>query len=101
MGFSPTPSTTTSEPGVTRAATRKKAAEEKSPGTTRSLAGKGPVRQVRTLLPSTSKGRPKWRKSLSVWSRVGVGSSTSVTPSAKRPARRRALFTWALGTGRV
>ena len=34
-----------------------------------------------------------------MWSRVGSGSTTVVSSSAKRPARRTADFTWALATG--
>src|ERR1700694_4019752 len=38
------------------------------------------------------------RMSRSVWSRVATGSTTVVGPLAESPARRSALFTWALGT---
>ena len=49
------------------------------------------------LAPAT----PNAGSSRSVWSRLGAGSRTVVRPSACRPASRTAVFTCALGTGRV
>ena len=50
----------------------------------------------RRARPST----PKAGSIRSVWSRLGAGSRTVVTPSACRPASRTAVFTCALATGR-
>ena len=49
--------------------------------------------------PSRSTATPKAGSRRSVWSRLGLGSRTVVTPSACRPASRTAVFTWALATG--
>ena len=43
-------------------------------------------------------GAPSAARARSVWSRVGAGSATVVSPSAATPASRTALLTCALGT---
>jgi hypothetical protein len=109
----PTPSSRTSLPRVTAAATIQKAAEEKSPGTTtrpsssRSagstvtrFAGKAPRMVTGVPASATSTRAPAARNMRSVWSRVGWASITPVTPSPSRPASSRHDFTWALATGR-
>ncbi len=54
----------------------------------------------RPSLPSvTTTVAPKWRSMFSVWSRVGSGSITLVSPGALKPASRMADFTCADGTG--
>jgi hypothetical protein len=50
---------------------------------------------------TTSTGAPRNRNSRSVWSRLGAGSTISVTPSAWSPARISAVFTWPLATASV
>ena len=103
-GLSSMPSTVTSEPGVIRAATSGKAAEDGSPGTlTRvPVSDWPPGRMMRRSGPAyvTSTCAPKARSMRSVWSRVASGSITSAPPSAWRPASSTADFTWADGSGR-
>ena len=43
-------------------------------------------------------GAPSAASARSVWSRVGTGSRRGRVPRPRAPARRTALFTWALGT---
>ena len=52
-----------------------------------------------TLVARTTTCAPAAASIRSVWSRVGAGSTTVVSPSAKSPARRMHDFTWALATG--
>ena len=102
LGLRPTFSTVSSAPGVMAAATSQKAAELMSPGTTtlwprRRLPGVT-ITSVRPG-PPTSSWAPKAPNMRSLWSRLWAGSITVVGPSAVRPARRMALFTWAEATG--
>ena len=93
-------------PGRMAAATTAKAADEGSPGTTRSrpLSSGQPTTVMRLPPPSARRhaatSAPKWRSMRSVWSRVGSGSITVVSPAVLRPASRMALFTCAEATGR-
>ena len=50
-------------------------------------------------LPSRRTSAPNAPSMRSVWSRVGTGSTTVVSPSAKSPAISTADFTCALATG--
>ena len=88
----------TDQPGRSAAAAIQKAADEKSPGIASSMGRSGWC-DGRTTTPSpvAPTSVPIARKSRSVWSRVGVASTTVVGPLAERPASRSALFTWALG----
>ena len=65
----------------------------------------GPARAARragstTASPSRRASAPAAASMRSVWSRVGSGSITRVSPSASRPAKSRQDLTWALATGR-
>ena len=103
VGLTPTRSMVTAAPGVIAAATRKKAAEEISPGTsTRQARGRCPPRSLTEANPpalSRPSAIPKPRSMRSVWSRQGPGSRTVVSPSAYSPASSRQDLTWALATG--
>ena len=48
----------------------------------------------------SSTAAPKWRSMRSVWSRVGCGSMTVVSPGVLSPASSTADLTCADGTGR-
>ena len=89
----------TSEPGTSVAATTNGAAEEKSPGTSTSPSERLVAGLIVTLVARTATCAPAAASIRSVWSRVGAGSTTVVSPSASRPARRTHDFTWALATG--
>ncbi|MNV66474.1 hypothetical protein D3C71_1592300 [compost metagenome] len=97
-----TPSTVTSEPGVTRAAARGKAAEDGSPGTATKVPLRRwpPARRMRQPSPSsvTSTTAPKARSIRSVWSRLFSGSTTTVSLVAFSPASRMADLIWAEAT---
>ena len=98
-GFSPTSWIVRSLPGTSAAAARSGAADEKSPGTSTS-----PSRSARRGLDGDGRrpapdGDARASSISSVWSRVGVGSTTVVGPLALRPASRTADFTCALATG--
>ena len=103
-GLSPTPATVRVEPGTISAATSGNAAEDGSPGTVRADAtssGWPATVMRRPSFPSdTATWAPKWRSMFSVWSRVGSGSITLVSPGALRPASSTADFTCADGTGK-
>ena len=100
VGLIPTWVSSRSEPGAMLAATRKKAAEEISAGTSISVAVSA-LPPVTAITPSsTLTGQPKPPSMRSVWSRVGAGSVTEVQPSAYRPASSTQDFTWALAMGR-
>ena len=96
--FTPTAPTWSSRGPISPASIRN-AAEEKSPGTSIRVARNGclPIRQVRPLVRSID--IPKLGSIRSVWSRVGTGSLTQVSPRAPRPASNIADFTCALATG--
>ena len=86
------------DPGTKVAATTKKAADDGSPGIS-SVNDEGTPRCTRVVtLSTTSTGAPRYPKIRSVWSRLGAGSTISVTPSACSPARISAVFTWPLAT---
>ena len=101
MGFKPTPAIVRLESGTSRAATRKNAAEDRSPGmrTSPPRSFAGPCTEMTRFFTETS--APNWRNASSVWSRVRTGSRTVVVPSANRPANRTHVLTWALATGSV
>src|SRR5947199_2147058 len=81
-GLRPTSSITIDEPGVMHAATANSAADDGSPGTSRSKGAGAPV-SIRVVRSSTRATGARSASSMrSVWSRLGAGSSTSVTPSA-------------------
>ena len=83
-----------------RAAATKNAAEETSPGTSMSKPGRRPAGCTTSVPPCASRLTPSARSILSVWSREPVFPPIREGPVARRAARRRLLFTWALGTGR-
>ena len=99
--FKPTFFRSISLSGTTKPATKKKAAEEISPGTTTFWPVNccGPVNII--FLPSTSSVPPNCRIISSVWSRVFSFSTTTEVPSACKAANKIADFTWALATGIV
>ncbi len=104
--FMPTFSMRISEPGSSSAATIGNAAEEGSPGTTRSAAlsstsPRSVIRRWPSAVVTPVTMAPKWRSIRSVWSRVASGSTTVVSPGAFKPASRIADFTCAEGTGSV
>ena len=77
----------------------KKAADEKSPGTSMRAASSRAGGCSVALPPRATTSTPKLCSIRSVWSRVTAGSTTVVAPSAYRPASSSADFTWALATG--
>ena len=102
--LSSTFSTVTSEPGVISAATIGKAAEDGSPGTSMAWAfssGRPLRRMMRAPCSSivTEISVPKPASIFSVWSRVAMGSITTVSPGVLRPASSTADFTCAEGIG--
>ena len=99
-GFNETPSMRTSESGRINAATTRKAALDTSPGTAMWTASRRARPRTLTDRPERSTGTPKAGSRRSVWSRLGAGSLTVVTPSASSPASSTAVFTCALATGR-
>jgi len=88
-----------SEPGVIRAATMKKVAEEMSPGTVMSCPCSSTPPLTVTPLSKVSREAPNRRNMRSEWSRDRLGSRIEVAPSAYRPASMTADLTWALETG--
>ena len=98
-GLRLTPWTWSSEPGTSVAATTNGAADEKSPGISTSPSESRSAGRTVTLVGRTVTAAPAAASIRSVWSRVGAGSTTVVSPSAKRPASRIADFTCALATG--
>ena len=77
----------------------KKAAEEKSAGTTIRPGSRRSAGVTTTASPSRRSEAPAALSMRSVWSRLGRGSITRVSPSARRPANSRQDLTWALATG--
>ena len=86
-------------PGTSVAATTKGAADEKSPGTSTSPSESRSTGRTVTLVGRTVTLAPASCSMRSVWSRVGAGSTTVVSPSAYSPASSTADFTCALATG--
>ena len=99
VGLIPIRSSTTSDPGTIEPATRKKAAEEMSAGTSTSSSFRFGLGQIVTAPSPRSIFAPAASSMTSVWSRVASGSITVVGPSARRPAISRQDLTWALATG--
>ena len=100
VGLSPTPVSASSLPGTIVAATTKKAAAEMSPGTAISPGFEGGAPGwIVTASPSRPTSAPAAASIRSLWSRLGAGSTTRVSPSARRPASSRHDLTWALATG--
>jgi hypothetical protein len=88
----------TRQPRRPAARARKNAAELRSPGTRmpKGCSGAGVI----VILPApTETSTPHMRSIRSVWSRLGLGSTTVVGPSAARPARSTADLSCALATG--
>ena len=80
------------------------AAEEKSPGTSKSRGASWCTGESRTLArPSASvarsSGTPSCSSIRSVWSRLSSGSRTDTVTAPHRPASRMALFTCADACG--
>ena len=99
-GFRLTPWIVSREPASSVAATRNGAAAEKSPGISTSPSSRRSAGQTVALVDRRCTRTPAASSSASVWSRVGSGSTTVVSPSAaKSPASRIADLTWALATG--
>ena len=82
VGLSPTPRMASLDPGATSAATMKKAAEERSEGTTNSRAVNLGRPATVIFRRSTATSAPNSRSAISVWSRERAGSVTEVAPSA-------------------
>ncbi len=99
VGLIPTPLILICEFCKTRQAMIKKAAEEISPGTVICLAFNSEIPSIKTVLPLTSTGAPRYFNIRSVWSLDGESSVRLVLPAAYSPARRTQDFTWALATG--
>ena len=99
MGLAPTRATVTRPSSTSAPATRRKAAEEISPGTATAWPRSSRPGVIVTVRPSTESRAPKPASIRSVWSRDWAGSVTLTGPSAQRPARRRAVLIWAEATG--
>ena len=99
VGFTPTPTTVRVDPALNAAATRKKAAEERSPGMVRSHGVSRWPPVIAAPSASRSTPTPKAGRIRSVWSRDGAGSWTAVRPCAPRPASKTHDFTCALAMG--
>ena len=99
VGLRPTPVRVTSLPGTSSAPTRKKAAEEKSAGTAIRPPCRRSVAAIATVCPARLSSAPAAFSIRSLWSRLGIGSTTRVSPSATRPAKSRQDLTWALAIG--
>ena len=84
---------------LSSAAATKNAAEETSPGTTASNPGSCSQGARWRPLSFRSMRTPSALSILSVWSRDPIFPPILETPVARRAARRRQLFTCALGTG--
>ena len=97
--LSAVPSITIREPATRQAAAAKNAADEGSPGTTIRSSSISSTGDTRTTRPSRVTGTRARRSMRSVWSRLGIGSVTDVSPSAKSAATRTHDLTWALATG--
>ena len=102
-GFKHTSVKRTDEPWSADAAAAHTAADDGSPGISCVPVGATPSWPPATDRASacTDTSMPKPRSIRSVWSRVGSGSWTVVTPRACKPASRIALLIWALGTSGV
>jgi hypothetical protein len=98
VGLSPTSRMVTSEPGSAAAATRKNAADDRSPGTRRRQAVSRWPPSTLTAWPRQVTAAPKAPSARSVWSRVAARSTTVDVPAAIKPAKSTADLTWALGT---
>src|SRR3989338_280195 len=86
VGLHPTPRITRSEPRIAAAATRKKAAEERSPGTRTSLAERRwPPSTTTDRSLSTFNFTPKAWAMISVWSRDFCGSFPTPPPPPPPP----------------
>ena len=99
--FTPTSRTSTRDPGTMTAAAIMNAADERSPGTVRLCASSASARARLTSAPERRTATPAPASMRSVWSRLGAGSVTVVSPSADSPAISTQDFTWALATGRT
>ena len=94
-----TPSSTIREPGTSIAAAAWKATEEGSPGTSMRSTSSSSCGCTVSTSPSRSTRAPAWTSMRSVWSRLGAGSRTRVTPEASRPAKRMQDLICAEATG--
>ena len=99
IGVTPRWTTAIVDPGTIAAATSRGAADEKSPGTSSSSSRSTSAVSTETLPGRRVTRAPARSRSRSVWSRVGIGSTTVVVPAARRPASSTADFTCAEGTG--
>ncbi len=98
VGLMPTLRIRARDPRTSPETTSQKAAPLRSPGIARSSGARRLADPISTRRPSTFTSAPIAASISSVWLRVPIGSSTAVRPSANRPARSTADFTWALGT---
>ena len=96
--FSAIPSITTRALGTRQAAAATNAAEEGSPGTTTSSSSSSSTCETRAVSPSRVNGARARDRIRSVWSRLGCGSVTAVSPLASRPAISRHDLTCAVAT---
>ena len=80
-------------------ATSQAAAEERSPGTTRSRAANPTGPSIVVSVPTRTTGAPSQPSMRSVWSRVGPGTEMRVRPAAASDASVMHPSTWALATG--
>ncbi len=98
--FRPTPSITIRESGTSVAAAIQNAADDGSPGTVTSPSSSSSSWETQSA-PSSRREKRACDPSRirSVWSRLGCGSRTIVSPSASSPAISTHDFTCALATG--
>ena len=97
VGLTPTPCSTTREPGISPAATSQNAAALKSPGMSMSSGSRRVVGSTCTRSPSTTMAAPIAWSISSVWSLRLDRLDDRVVPSANSAAMRIADFTCALG----
>jgi hypothetical protein len=103
VGFTPTPRMRSSPPSAITASATRNAADEGSPGTSRSSGGSGMRGSSATRHPSSVSApltrTPSARSIRSVWSREASGSVTDTGTPPESPASSTALFTCALAVG--
>ena len=97
--LTPTPRSTSREPGTSTPAAMANAALDASPGTTISSSVSSSVPATVTWRPLRCTVTPAAASIRSVWSRLGAGSDTVVAPSAARAASSTHDLTCALATG--
>ena len=97
--LAPMPSMTIRERGTSTAAAAWKAADDGSPGTCRAPSSSSSWAATVMRSPSRAIRTPAAASIRSVWSRLGLGSTTVVGPEASRPASSTHDLTCAEATG--